>query len=61
MHDKDETSRNATRAAEEIGLSASEIDEAIEEMSERAQGSLSPQDRRADYSSISPRDTRQAA
>jgi hypothetical protein len=52
---------DAPPVSDAVVWSESEVNEAIEEISERAQSALTPHDRRADYSSITPRNARQAA
>jgi hypothetical protein len=61
MADDPKTDSDALPVSDAVGWSESEVNEAIEEISERAQSALTPYDRRDDYSSITPRDARQAA
>ena len=55
MPDDPQAPHDASRSGDEVAWSDSEASEAIEEITARAQNALTPSDRRADYSSISPR------
>jgi hypothetical protein len=61
MADDPKADGDAPPVPDAVVWSESEVSEAIEEISERAQSALTPHDRRADYSSIAPRNARQAA
>lgn len=58
---KDESSADKVPKSNPLKFSESEVQEIIDEMGEQAESVTKPEDRRALYSSISPRDEREAA